>query len=141
MKTLTIISTHATLAEAVKAAKLDLSYNQAEADYKIRMADEKPRIEFTKTERAFVVAGEKVPEVWYQYSCTGEGDSVNPPGVRMLRRFEPFFSCMSDSPLQVGIVDIDGGRVTVTSIRIMKDKAGRSEAAELCNQSAAFVIL
>jgi len=73
-----IISRHATLGEAVKASGMDLSYNEREAWKKIEHSEKNGAGE------AFVTS----EGVFYKYECD----------ISLLNKFEPFFSCISNSP-------------------------------------------
>ncbi len=113
-RTINILSRHATLAAAVAAAGLDLSYNEASAKSTIANAD-RPHRGGTLTE-AFVVEGEKGKEVLYTYKCD----------ILLLNKFEPFFSCLDDSAFHlVSIKD--------SSIEIFDAKLNRNARKAIAN--------
>lgn len=76
-----IKSSHKTLAEAVEASGMDLSYNESEAKRSIKYM-EKDILE------AFVMDDD---EVFYLYKCD----------ITLFNRFTPFITSMSDSPFQL----------------------------------------
>lgn len=102
MKNLTIISQYATLAEAVQHSKLEFNVSAYDLDWRIKEADSPIQDMLnrgvTKTERAFICAGEMVPEIWWCYSFKG---------LRFIRKFNPSFTCVSDSPLVPAVIDTD----------------------------------
>lgn len=98
-----ITSRHATLAEAVNASGMDLSYNEGEAWKKIKHSEKNGAGE------AFVT-----PEgVFYKYECD----------ISLLNKFEPFFGCISNSPFHsVFILD---NSIMISNLAFSKSKATR----------------
>lgn len=106
-KTLQIIASFETLAEAVSYAKIDLSYNKPLAESDMKHTQRNVR-------GAFVVAGERGDEVLYVYDA---GD------ILLLNKYEPFFGCLNDSPFQLARVDFSEGmpeKINVFTVNMPK---------------------
>lgn len=88
-KTLTIKAQFSTIAEAVKASGMDLSYNEAEAARTIRDMDSGRG---GKVEVAYLMDDNSV---LYVYKCD----------IRLLNEFEPFISCMDNSAFYPATVE------------------------------------
>jgi hypothetical protein len=86
MKSIKVISRHNTLAEAVIAANIDLSYNPAEAQKSIKLSDAGYNRDRGVTE-AFVCEDGKVRYVY-------QAD------IALLHKFTPFVSSLHDGPFQ-----------------------------------------
>lgn len=92
MKSLEIISRHSNLLDAVKAACIDLSYNEASALQDIKLIDNPPARYRTGPHasqpctEAFVVRESETGniEVYYTYQCD----------LRLLNKFTPFYACL-----------------------------------------------
>lgn len=114
MKQYTILSRHSTLAEAVAASGMDLSYNEQSAAQKIKDIDNGYYVG-NKTTEAFVTdCG-----VFYIFECD----------IRILNKFEPFFSTLSDSPFSP--VVFDGDKIWVNDqVKLPKDKTTRKLIAK-----------
>jgi hypothetical protein len=82
-----IISRHDTLAEAVAAANIDLSYNPADAKQSIKLSDSGYNRDRGVTE-AYVCEDGKVRYVY-------QAD------IALLHEFNPFVSCLHDGPFQI----------------------------------------
>ena len=100
-----IKSHHNTLAEAVAASGTDLSYNPAEAKRTIAAIDRHC------SQAAVLDSG----DVYYVYSAD----------INLLHKFEPFMSCLSDSPLSVAHIVGDEIRID-NNLRVPKTQAGRN---------------
>lgn len=98
-----IVSRHNSLAEAVEAAKPDLSYNPAAAAREIREIDR-------KCKTAFVVES---GAIFYIYSAD----------IEILHEWEPFVSVICDTPFRVAFVV--GDLLSISEPRIPKTQAGR----------------
>lgn len=133
MKTqFTILSRHNTLAEAVAAAGVDVSYNpEVAADY-IKHAD-KPypnmlRAGIYGTMFAYVVAGENGPEVYHAYT-TNHGKGGKEIKIRHLAKFSPFVGVLSNADMVVVSVNDREGLIVDHGCRFPKTDAGRKELA------------
>lgn len=77
MQTLDIISRHKTLAEAVAASGLDLSYNPQEAARRIASTDQRVKEAFVAAEGVFFI-------YWA------------PDDLQLFHKFDPFVSCLDN---------------------------------------------
>ena len=111
-----IISRHDTLAEAVEASGIDLSYNEQAAKESIRWTDNGHRGH--KCIQAFVCEDGKVRYIY-------QAD------IRLLHVFTPFVSCLSDSPFQVAFQLED--TINYTGIYIQKTSENRKKIRALQN--------
>lgn len=109
MTTLKILSAHNTLAKAVAAAKLDLSYNPTAAANTIAMIDGRLR-----PEKAFVTDD----GVYYMFKAD----------VKLFNKFEPFMSCMSDTPFS--LVEIGESEIQIGKAILRKNDFTRKLAAK-----------
>lgn len=102
-ETIKITSHFSTLAEAVKASGIDLSYNEREAQRSIRDTDR-------NVERAFITEN---GDVYFVFKAD----------IKLLHKFTPFVSVLSDSDFRIAFIEGDylslGGYVP-------KTKAGRA---------------
>jgi len=96
------------LAEAVKHAKLDLSYNQFIADQEIKSLEDDGVTEVYVTEDN---------EVYYIYQCD----------IRILHKFDPFSHCISNAPFQY--VYTIGDELTFTDTFIQNNAQNRKTIA------------
>jgi hypothetical protein len=103
MKHIKITSHHHSLAAAVEAAAPDLSYNEAEARRSIRDTDLNCR-------QAFVTED---GDIYYVFDAD----------IRLLHKFNPFVSALSDRPFAVAF--IVGSTLSISSTEIPNNKAGR----------------
>lgn len=85
-KTIKILSRHNTLAEAVEAAKPDLSYNERSARESISLTDRGYNRDRGVTS-AYVCEDGKIRFVYQS-------------DIALLNEFSPFSSCLHDSPFQ-----------------------------------------
>lgn len=98
----TIRSEHETLAAAVAAAGLDLSYNEKLAQRHIASLDRDPAFK-----RAYVLECETGEiGVWFDYHCD----------IKLLNEYKPFVHCLHDGSFR--IVTRSGNTVTVGEPRI-----------------------
>tara|TARA_R110002153_G_C12944412_1_gene457754 strand:- start:127 stop:501 length:375 start_codon:yes stop_codon:yes gene_type:complete len=97
MKSFKILSRHTYLAEAVEAANIDLSYNEATARRDIRQTSK-------RVSEAFVLEINGVAKVAYVYQCD----------IKLLNIFEPFMSCLSSSDFGIATLSTDGDSIVVT---------------------------
>ena len=100
-----IKSHHTKLADAVAASGMDLSYNPAEAKRTIAATD-------CHCSQAVVLDN---GDVYYVYSAD----------IDLLHKFEPFMSCLCDSPFEVAHIVGDEIRID-NNLRIPKTQAGRN---------------
>jgi len=113
MTTLNIISRHSKLSEAVTAAGIDLSYNEALARADLARDDRDAKI--TET---FVVSNATTGEVevWFRYNCD----------IQLLNKYSPFSHCLRDgnfSPVAVKDHTIEIGEPILR--RSMRKEIGR----------------
>jgi hypothetical protein len=108
-KTVKVLSRHAKLSEAVKAAKIDLSYNEPLALRDLAQADRDPA-----NGPAFVVqcANGEVGVV-----------SVFRCDITLLNRYSPFCSCLDDSPF--GFAVLKGDTIEFSRRELKKTKQNR----------------
>jgi hypothetical protein len=99
-----ILSRYNSLAEAIEAAKPDLSYNPTEAANQIRQIDR-------HCVAAFVVES---GAIYYIYRAD----------IDLLHEFEPFVSVLCDTPFRVAFVV--GDLISIGVPKIRKNKAGRA---------------
>ncbi len=137
MKRFTIVSRHNSLALAVAAAGVDLSYNERLALENIRHSDSPypamVRAGIGGTERAYVVRmGDGSLEVIHVYTADG---------IRFAKVFSPFVSCLSDSALSfVAISDLEG-EIYETGAQFPNTKVGRALAADGCAKCLEMAVL
>jgi hypothetical protein len=103
MKHIKIAAHYQSLAAAVEAAAPDLSYNPDEARRRIRDIDLNCR-------QAFVTEN---GDIYYVFDAD----------IRLLHKFSPFVSVMSDSPFVIAF--IVGNTLSIGNHEIPKNKAGR----------------
>jgi hypothetical protein len=99
-----IKSHHTSLADAVAVSKIDLSYNPAEAKRTIADIDRCCR-------QAFVLEN---GDIYYVYSAD----------IDLLHKFEPFVSCLCDTPFSVAF--IVGDLLSIGQPSVPKTQAGRN---------------
>ncbi len=105
------ISAHfKTLAEAVAASKLDLSYNEAHAESRIKQLDSKFGGYAAEVEEAFLLEN---GEVWFIYKSD----------IRILHKFEPFCSILDDSSFNIVLIEEEEFKILDSGIR--RDKESR----------------
>ena len=117
MKAIKIISRHNTLAEAVSASNIDLSYNEREAKESIKLTDCGYNRDRGVTQ-AFVCEDGKVRFIYQS-------------DIRVLNEFSPFTSCLSDSPFQTAYDEHD--RLVFSEMYILKNSENRKKIASLQN--------
>ena len=117
MKQLTIISTHAKLAEAVEAAKLDLSYNPQEAARSIRDTDSGYGRRDPGTEKAFVTHD----GIYFIYR-TSEGYAT-------FNEFSPFCAVLHNGNYSVAIPDPENKIIHLSAPVLPKTASTRRMAA------------
>ena len=113
------------VAAAVAAAKIDLSYNEALAKQQISDLDLGYR--GCRAVSAFI-SPENV--VYYVYAAEG---------LRLLHRFEPFHGCLSDGSLRIG--RIDGDTVLDLNVGVPNTPKARRALAEVFASASDLVIL
>lgn len=95
MKTLPIVAKFATVTEALAASQMDISYNPEAARQKAR--------ETGLPNRHYAMTGPvmQTPDgsIWFTVKCFD--------GLVVLNRFEPFMSCMDDSPFTLVTITED----------------------------------
>ena len=99
-----IKSHHTSVADAVAASNIDLSYNPAEAKRTIADIDRCCR-------QAVVLEN---GDIYYVYSAD----------IDLLHKFEPFVSCLCDTPFSVSF--ITGNLLTIGEPSVPKTQAGRN---------------
>ena len=109
MTTIKFTSRHSSIADAVTAAKLDLSYNAGLAKEKIADLDRNVR-------QAFVTEDGKV---MFVYNCD----------LPIIQTFSPFHSCIDNRPFSLAF--LDKLTLNVTDPIIEKSKAGRKLIADM----------
>ena len=126
---LKIKSVHFTLAAAVEAAKLDLSYNPAAAAQSIKDSDSGFNGRCHGTTKAFVTEDN---EVWHVFR-TGDG-------INFLHKFEPFISVLSNAGLRPAYFQEKDGamKVSIMDVTIPNNKKGRSAFATFCESHNFF---
>jgi len=107
---LNIRSTHETLAEAVAASGMDLSYNPAAARQNIK------DIDGARVSKAFVMES---GDVLYIYSVD----------INLLNKFEPFYSVMDNSPFYTA--SIRENEIEIVRLPMGRDMASRKIMARL----------
>jgi hypothetical protein len=117
MEKIKIKSRHASLAEAVNIAKIDLSYNPAEAARSIKDCDTGFNGRCPGVTKAFVTDQDKV------YYIFRTEDKMN-----ILHEFEPFHSMLTNSALKIAL--IQGDEIIITDATVAKNKDGRKFFAE-----------
>ena len=103
-----IVSIHNTLAEAVEAAGIDLSYNPGLAKRDIKITDQ-------NVSKAFVMEDGTVQ---YIFNCD----------IKLLNEFTPFHSSMSNSPFQLVTVLEDSMEIKISHQNWPKCKETRQHA-------------
>lgn len=132
MKTIKILSSHATLAEAVQVSGYDVSYNPAEYASQIKSTDVgSPRHNLSGTIKAFIVEGHEYGNPIILYVVSAEG-------VNFIHRFS-LSGCLSDGDITLNIVDEESKFITVTDVSYPKSPNGRKSAAAICAASVALV--
>jgi len=99
--TIKIAARYSNLTDAVAATGMDLSYNEAHARQTIRYTERDQQLKLV------AVFSDDANQVWYVINSVREN-------LKLLHKFEPFFSCLSDAPFKVlvplkegGIADLD----------------------------------
>jgi hypothetical protein len=103
MTTIQIKSRHSSLASAVDAANMDLSYNKGLAEQSIRSIDLNCR-------QAFVTEDGKV---MFVFECD----------IPILQEFRPFSSCLDSRPFSIAF--LDKLTMSITDPLFCKNKEGR----------------
>jgi hypothetical protein len=93
--TIKIKSRYSNLTEAVTATGMDLSYNERDAHQTIRIMERDQRLKLV------AIFSDETNQIWYVINSTSEN-------LNLLHKFQPFFSCMSDSPFKVLVPMKDG---------------------------------
>lgn len=114
-KNIRILSRHATLAEAVEAAKPNLSYNEQEARRSIALADNGHNRD-RGTIAAFVCEDGKIRFVY-------QAD------IALLHEFSPFSSCLHDSPFELVFDEVD--HLNFTGLKLAKTAKSRQSIRSL----------
>jgi|GEM_PF-3378333 len=123
MKSFKILSRHPTLAAAVAAAGIDLSYNEPEARREIATTDK-------QVLEAFIVEKYGEPIVLYVYDCD----------IRLLNTFTPFSSCLSGSDFGVAALSTDGTEIVATeaSVRYSRNCIYRVQSTQCISKIGAI---
>lgn len=122
-KTIKILSRHNTLAEAVEAAKPDLSYNEREARQSINLTD-----------RGY----NRDRGVTSAYVCDdGKIRYVYQADIALLHEFTPFSSCLSDCPFQLAFIHEPENNILFQAGSLPKNKASRKIIREMQEQKHA----
>ena len=113
--TIKIKSVHANLADAVEASGADLSYNEREAKRTIATIDSGYR-------GAKSIAGLVTDDgrVFYVYGAD----------IPLLNEFEPFSSCLDDSPLTMVYYSPANSEIVFTDSKFKKDSTTRKNLAK-----------
>ena len=114
MKTIQIRSRHSSVADAVTAANLDLSYNITVAKKKIADID-------LNVCQAFVTEEGKV---MFVFNCD----------IPILQEFSPFSSCVDNRPFAIAF--LNKMIMSVTDPLMQKNKESRKALATMINQLA-----
>lgn len=93
--TIKIAAHFSTLTAAVAATGMDLSYNEADARQTIR------RMESDQSLKLTAIFSDDANQIWYVINSTREN-------LKLLHKFEPFFSCIHNGPFNVMMPQIDG---------------------------------
>ncbi|MAO19549.1 MAG: hypothetical protein Unbinned1322contig1001_16 [Prokaryotic dsDNA virus sp.] len=101
-----ILSRHSSLADAVDAAGIDLSYNEDLARRDIRRDDE-------HVTEAYVLDVNGVATVCYVYDARD---------IKLLHRYEPFFSCLDNGPIQLAALSRSGDYIDVGDSEFSRDE-------------------
>jgi len=112
---LNIRSTHETLAEAVAASGMDLSYNPAAARQTIKDIEYYMQ-DGARVSKAFVMES---GDVLYIYSVD----------INLLNKFEPFHSVMDNSPFYAASIRAD--EIEIVRLPMGRDMASRKIMARL----------
>jgi hypothetical protein len=96
--TIKIAARYSNLTDAVAATGMDLSYNEAHARQTIRYTERDQQLKLV------AVFSDDANQVWYVINSVREN-------LKLLHKFEPFFSCLSDAPFKV-LVPIKDGEVS-----------------------------
>lgn len=112
---LNIRSTHETLAEAVAASGMDLSYNPAAARQKIKDIEYYMQ-DGARVSKAFVMEN---GDVLYIFNID----------INLLNKFEPFYSVMDDSPFYAA--SIRENEIEIVRLPMGRDMTSRKVMARL----------
>lgn len=105
--TIKIAARYSNLADAVEATKMDLSYNERDARQTIK------RMTNDKQLKVVQVFSDDCNNVWYIINVVAEN-------LNIVHRFEPFFSCLSDSPFKVFVPTKNGEAVDFSDADSLK---------------------
>ena len=116
-----IKSIHNNVAEAVKAANFDLSYNPAEGQREINRLDNPKQAgnafrDDKPVTKAYVTEHNKV---YYIYNCD----------ITLLNEFTPFVHCLCNSPFSVVNIEEDHKEIHISAPILKKCKETRKFAA------------
>ena len=109
-----ILSRHATLSEAVAAAKIDLSYNEPLALRDLAYADKKYNIT-----AAYVTEQNGEKNVHYELTCD----------IKLLNKYEPFHSCLHNSPFSR--VEITDSEISISESMLSRSPKSRAMIASI----------
>ena len=125
MKNITILSSHATLAEAIQVSGYDVSYNPAEYASQIKLTDKGSTAHnLSGTTRAFIVEGYEYGNPVIMYTVTN--------GASLLHKFT-LSGCLSNHDLTMCIIDEANKVITVTGVTYPKSTNGRKAMADVCD--------
>lgn len=118
-RTLTIVSRHDKLSDAVNAAGIDLSYNESLARADLAR-DDRDRFYVA----SFVVRTEDgETEVW--------SVGVANDGLRLLNKYTPFHSTMCSRPFSVVSINVEESRIEITKPIMHRSNQARATLAKL----------
>jgi hypothetical protein len=109
-----ILSRHATLSEAVAAAKIDLSYNEPLALRDLAYADKKYNIT-----AAYVTEQNGEKNVHYELTCD----------IKLLNKYTPFHSCIDNSPFSR--VEITDSEIMISKPMLSRSPKARAMIAQI----------
>ena len=126
MKNINILSSHATLAEAVQVSGYDVSYNPAEYASQIKLTDKGSAAHnLSGTTRAFIVEGHEYGNPVIMYTVSANGASL-------LHKFD-LSGCLSSGDLTMCIIDEANKMITATGVTYAKSTNGRKAMAAVCD--------
>jgi hypothetical protein len=126
MKNINILSSHTTLAEAVKLSGYNVSYNPAEYSSKIKNVDKGSAAHnLSGTTRAFIVEGYEYGNPVIMYTVTANGASL-------LHKFT-LSGCLSSDDFSMCIIDEANKVITTTGVTYAKSTNGRKAMAAVCD--------
>jgi hypothetical protein len=133
MKTIKILSSHATLAEAVQISGYDVSYNPAAYASRIKMTDTGyARHNLSGTSRAYIVEGAEYDNPIIMFV-------VNAEGINLLHKFD-LSGCLSDCDLTMCVINEAEFVITKTGVTHPKTQQGRAAMARTCASANSGIV-